>query len=68
MNKELEIIKKISDDAFYIKKYIYDMTINIRNGLQQYDERRKEVTILNNIIDLLLYDNRLILEEDMEVK
>ena len=52
----------------FILKNIYDMTINIRNGLQQYDERRKEVTILNNIIDLLLYDNRLILEEDMEVK
>lgn len=53
------------EDELIILKNIYDMTINIRNGLrlQQYVEREKEISVLNNIIDLLLYDNRLILEE-----
>jgi len=52
------------EDELIILKNIYTMTINIRNGLQQYNERKKEVTVLNNIIDLLLYDTRLILEGD----
>ncbi len=53
------------EDELIILKSIYDMTINIRNGLrlQQYTEREKEISVLNNIIDLLLYDDRLILEE-----
>lgn len=52
------------EDELIILKNIYAMTINIRNGLQQYKERKKEISVLNNIIDLLLYDNRLILEGD----
>ena len=52
------------EDELIILKNIYSMTINIRNGLQQYEERKKEISVLNNIIDLLLYDNRLILEGD----
>lgn len=53
------------EDEIIILKSIYDMTINIRNGLrlQQYTERQKEISVLNNIIDLLIYDDRLILEE-----